>query len=301
MPLEHMAHSSPKPRQGQELAAPCSTFNGSMASTASSTLRSSLVHGHQAMVLQVAACIERCRLSITLEAVHELRVIIRRTEPYHRVLRYAGWEPGRMAGEKRLFARVMDLTGPLRDAQTRHQRLIAAPGRKGRLHMALAAASERELGRLEGRVQRGLRELPPALVRLMGANAKAPRGARKALERALAHLRERLKAHIAGLEDGDARALHNARIAVKRYRYLLEAFAPHLGSDELTALSACVRLQSRLGRWHDERVLLEWVERRMRSLPRSMEREGHTLFEAGRALCSDEERKLLRALRRWRP
>jgi CHAD domain-containing protein len=252
-------------------------------------------------LLQVATWLERCCLAPTLEGVHELRLAIRRCEPYGGVLRHTGRDPDRMAGEKRLLDKVMALTGPLRDAQLRHQRLLEGRGRTGPLRKALLAASEREVRKLERRVQRGLCELASDLARLLKAPAKAPRSARKALDHALSHRRERLMARIARLEEGDLRSLHKARIAVKRYRYLLEAFAAHLGNHELTALHGCERFQRRLGRWHDERIHLAWVERWIRSCPPALEREASSLLDAGRTRCADMEHKLVRALRRWRP
>lgn len=235
-----------------------------------------------------------------MEEVHELRLAIRRCEPYGRVLRCTGWEPDRMAGEKRLLERVMALTGPLRDAQLRHHWLRERPGRKAALKKALLAASERELRKHEDRVQRGLGELAPTMARLLDGTRKAPRHVRKALEHALPHRRDRLLLRIARLEAGDVRSLHKTRIAVKRYRYLLEAFAPLLGGREITVLRACERFQRRLGRWHDERIHLAWVEHRIRSCPPAIGRAASSVLDAGQAWCAEEERKLVRALRRWR-
>ena len=61
--------------------------------------------------------------------------------------------------------------------------------------------------------------------------------------------------------DGDPEAMHRLRIAIKRYRYALEALTEAGASGLKPAIHAARSLQSDLGSLHDLDVLIEVVRR----------------------------------------
>jgi len=61
--------------------------------------------------------------------------------------------------------------------------------------------------------------------------------------------------------DGDPEAMHRVRIAIKRYRYALEALTESGASGLQPAIHAARSLQSDLGGLHDLDVLIEVVRR----------------------------------------
>jgi CHAD domain-containing protein len=65
----------------------------------------------------------------------------------------------------------------------------------------------------------------------------------------------------ADTRDGDPEAMHRLRIAIKRYRYALEALTEAGASGLQPAIQAARSLQSDLGSLHDLDVLIEVVRR----------------------------------------
>jgi CHAD domain-containing protein len=67
-------------------------------------------------------------------------------------------------------------------------------------------------------------------------------------------------------QGGDPESMHRLRIAVKRYRYVLEVLAEAGEPVTRSAIGEARALQRELGRLHDLDVLIEWV-RAAASLP----------------------------------
>jgi CHAD domain-containing protein len=179
-----------------------------------------------------------------VDAVHDMRVALRRLRAALRLLRLRELDPGVKA--------LQDALGRVRDLQLQLQWL---PGRR-RLELALGKAE---------------RELQPALAkwrektlpRLLDAarKAKAPSAARrrKILRKRLRRFEERLEA---ALRRPTPRAMHLVRISVKQIRYLFEL---ERGPAAKLLLSELPPLQESLGQLHDMDVRALPAEKRARS------------------------------------
>jgi CHAD domain-containing protein len=210
------------------------------------------------------------------EALHDFRVGLRRLRSAIRAYRgaLAGSVPRKL--ERRL-KRLADATGTGRDTEVqidwlRAQRPALAPYQRPGLRWLLerlaarrAAAYERIAGKVAGRFDELETDLrarlsvytaevhldrgEPEIAATLGRTAAA------ILAREVDQIRERL-ASIAGPEDV-ARA-HQARIAAKRLRYLVEPLADELAGREAAAKPLLRRikdLQDLLGELHDAHVL----------------------------------------------
>lgn len=201
-----------------------------------------------------------------LEALHDLRVALRRLRS---ALKALAPLLGDAVGEKqrRRLARAARLTGPARDAEVLlswlgDQRDRLQPAWRG-AHDWLLERVERERARAAARVTaRALPKLAKALPRLARRLARpAPPhpGGPATLAAALAPL---LRARAAALREAlrevagadDAAALHLARIAGKRLRYLLEPLRGVEGLPAEAAVEALRALQDLLGEWNDAHV-----------------------------------------------
>jgi CHAD domain-containing protein len=207
------------------------------------------------------------------EAVHDFRVALRRTRTLLEVGRPVF---GRFhADEVRSALRdIHRASGALRDEEVLLELLASieasAPhllhppsyvsnvkdwidGRRRR-ERRLRAALRRKVR--EGELDRG-RQLLAALVAFRvkpSRDKRVTKFARRAVEDARREVEHRRRAPMQ-----DPEMLHNLRIAYKRLRYTIEAFATVLPSDLVSLAQPASRFQSRLGRLHDADVAIACV------------------------------------------
>ena len=244
------------------------------------------------------------------EALHDFRVALRRCRSVLRA--YRPWL-GKAAGKRirRSLRRLMRQTGRSRDAEVqilwlegvrpalrRGERaglnyLLARLRRRRHAgHAAAAAVVRSRFERLEAELRARLERLQPAALTFGRA------------------LGERLQEHAADLsarlttasESAGGAELHDARLAVKRLRYLAEP-----GIDRLTggaaASSALKGLQDVLGELNDARVLAAAVDRELARVAAAQTARLRRLAVAGtdeelaRERRRDERLGLVRILR----
>jgi CHAD domain-containing protein len=197
------------------------------------------------------------------EAIHDLRVATRRLQAALEV--FGARLPERP--RRRLDRRARKIRRQLGAA--RNARVLLGLLRRFRAHPGTAenrfvAGLVRRLDRSAGssgrskgrRTLPGVRKRIQALLRAMAdraGSAAAPAGA--ALQgRVEAVLRAGSVAR-----QGDPESMHRLRIAVKRYRYVLEVLAEAGAPMPRPAIGEARALQRELGRLHDLDVLIEWV------------------------------------------
>lgn len=201
------------------------------------------------IALDVALVATRARLAARTdsEALHDLRIVVRRLRSLLRPLRGL---PGVDTLEE-ITAEVGRLSSPLRDLEVLVEELERIGQRE---------AAERRRQILGQAYSQLLDE--PALGRLLHALAQWPgllreaeregllRGWQKKIHRRL--LRQRQRLHIALIDPSHDR--HRLRLLVKRVRYATEVWPQPLGvpADALKAA------QTALGDWHDR---LQWCRR----------------------------------------
>jgi CHAD domain-containing protein len=201
------------------------------------------------------------------EALHDFRVALRRLRSTLRGFRAELGD----AVPKKLQRRLRDLartTGAGRDAEVQlawirdHAGALGRGSRGGlswlrarlldRRDRAYAAIGEDvapQFRRLERRIRRALNrartDRSPSPVSFGAAAARLLREQAAELEQQLG----------AASSTGDEAAIHGARIAVKRVRYLLESLGDVADAPPLAA--RCKKLQDLLGELHDAHVLVE--------------------------------------------
>jgi len=203
------------------------------------------------------------------QAVHDLRVALRRTrtelEVGRRVL-----GAFRSDEVRRSLRDVQRATGALRDEEVLLELIVSlgidrpdvlawVEGRRRR-ERTLRAALRRMLR--GGDLDRGRRMLDA----LLAFRVKPSRDRRlgKFARRSVAAARRDVERRRAGRIE-DAQAMHDLRIAYKRLRYTVEAFAPALPLDLSALAEPASRQQNRLGKLHDVDMAIACV-RRARSL-----------------------------------
>jgi CHAD domain-containing protein len=189
------------------------------------------------------------------EAVHDLRVAMRRTRT---VLELGRPVLGRFHADevRRELRDLQRTTGALRDEEVLLQLVASLGVSRPDVDRWLEAhrRRERHLRRVlvrslrAGELDRGRRLLQAMLAfRIKPArNKRLPKFARRAVERARREVDRRRAAPV-----DDALGLHELRIACKRLRYTVETFADALGAEQLDLGARAVELQKRLGDLHD--------------------------------------------------
>lgn len=209
-----------------------------------SALAGQLIARFIALDVELLATRARLQARTDSEALHDLRVVVRRLRSLLRPLRGL---PGVETLEE-VTAELGRLSSPLRDLEV----LIVELERLGQVQ---AAVARREV------LQRGYARLlgDPALARLDHCLTLLPgllresqregllKGWRQKVHRRLVHQCQRLQAALAD----PAHDRHRLRILVKRLRYATEAWPRQLRVPT-EALKAA---QSALGDWHDRLVL----------------------------------------------
>jgi CHAD domain-containing protein len=207
-------------------------------------------------------------------AVHDMRVAVRRLESTIGLARALGSKP-RQRLERQLDALLQALS-PLRDAHVARRSVDGLPpipeGQKqlGR-HVAkqkrrLEPKVERHLADFDlGTVERDLEELSHSLSALDRLEGGEP-------DDALRKRLDRLRASIEGMRSiasaEDPKSLHRLRIALKRYRYALEALGPRLPPESQDALRTAEALQKLLGQAHDAHQLAKLARRHAKKHPK---------------------------------
>ncbi len=228
------------------------------------------IEAFQDAVLRTRTCEDR-------KAIHDLRVASRRLVAFLRTWR--GLLPN--AGFRRIVRElrvVRRRVGRARDAEVQVEVLRERLGRHGAPDEdALEFLRDRE-GRLERRRHRAAKQVRPRRSeRLLALLSRAEQGMSTDLVSRLqafeaAHGRERKRRQIAidamraSLEGTDDAALHQARIAIKKWRYAVEC----LGEDEAPLAGITLiplrELQQVLGAVRDRATLRAVVSRRLDGL-----------------------------------
>jgi CHAD domain-containing protein len=220
------------------------------------------------------------------EAVHDFRVALRRTRTLLEVGRGVF---GRFhAGEVRSALReIQRASGALRDEEVLLELLTSIESTAPDLHQAPSYVSNikewiegrrRRERRLRSALRRKVRmgeldrgrQLLAALVAFRikpSRDKRVTKFARRAVEDARREVEHRRRGP---MQEPDA--LHDLRIAYKRLRYTVEAFATVLPSDLASLGQSAARLQSRLGRLHDADVAIACVQKAPNLLDAGRER-----------------------------
>jgi CHAD domain-containing protein len=219
---------------------------------------------------ELAEALPRVLASADEEAIHDMRVAIRRTRT---LLKLARPVYGRFHADavRAAFTDVMRATGTLRDEEVLEE-LFADLGVEDAQFdhwRGRRRARERSLRRgVLARLATGELEKARAMLgALLALPVKPSRDfeptklARRCIDRAR---RDIEKMH--DVPTSDAVALHELRIAYKRLRYTAELLAEALPEDLAALARAAAQAQKRLGEIHDADVAIETIAR-ARSLP----------------------------------
>ncbi|MHA6493316.1 CHAD domain-containing protein [Pseudomonas borbori] len=229
--------------------------------------------------VRVYACCERLRADTDSEALHDLRIALRKLRS---LLKPIGDLAGCVSLQQHAAA-LGRLSGPLRDLQVLSaelQRLGVdqdADARQLRLREGYAALLDSaQLSNLLNAFD----EFPPLWHRATAAGEL--RGLDKSIRKRLAKQQRRL---IAALAD-PAHDRHQVRLLIKRARYGAEAY-PQLVNATAADQRYLKQAQSALGTWHD---YLQWLAQAERSADLA------PCVEAWRRALGEAERKADEAL-----
>ncbi len=223
----------------------------------------------RATSIEIDATLPRVRASSDEEAIHDLRVAVRRMRVLLKIARRI-WIRSQVEAARAGFTKIHRETSALRDEEVLRETLaeapLATPGflafRSARAKLEAKLRGEARQ-RIRGGALRRPQELLHAMLVLPGARPIA-------LDRFALRVHERLHARVladlaAPLED--AVALHELRIACKNLRYASELLAPALAPELAHSEKPAARFQKHLGEIHDLDVAAAIVRRsRMLSL-----------------------------------
>lgn len=205
---------------------------------------------------QFDRALSRCRRNPTTGQLHKLRTTSRRLLAHLAIMEEAGTSsPGKF---RRRLKRLLSITSPLRDAQVQMELFnkLAPRERHAKLRHRLRRKLHKERAAMRGKlakraraVRRHRRDAPAPV--LSGFKGVFPGAASRALRKAHRRMRRRL------CEAKDARTRHRARMALKRYRYLLEAARP----ADVAGLEKLRRLQVTMGDQRDLELFDEQMKR----------------------------------------
>jgi CHAD domain-containing protein len=219
----------------------------------------------RALDAELAAAIPRVTASADVEAIHDLRVAIRRLRT---LLKLARPVFGRHYADavRAAFTVVHRATGALRDEEVLDETLetIASDSPAFVAWKMRRRARERSLRRgVLARLQAGdlsrARQLLKALVTLP-VDPERDRPAAKLARRAVDRARRKVEA-LRDVPTSDAVALHELRIAYKELRYATELLAPALPADLAAMAEPAAKFQKRLGEIHDADMALATLSR----------------------------------------
>lgn len=218
---------------------------------------------------ELAVAVPRVLESSDDEAIHDLRVAIRRLRTLLKMSRrlFGRWHVDVV---RRAFADVMRATGDLRDEEVLEETLEGLSDRpEFAAFMRARKARERKLRKAivtllhSGALDRARLLLKALLVFPVAPDSDRDlaRFARRTVERARDGVEDRRNAR-----PDDAEGLHELRIAYKELRYSIELLADALPIDDRALLEPATVFQKRLGELHDADVAID-VVKHARSLP----------------------------------
>jgi CHAD domain-containing protein len=245
----------------------------------------------------VSAAIPRVLESSDDEAIHDLRVAIRRLRTLLRMARrlYGRWHADVV---RRAFRDVMQATGDLRDEEVLEETLTGLDERPAfDAFLRARKAREKKLRRaVVLRIERGDLDRARLLLKALLVFPVRPkldvdlaRFARRTVERARRGVEERRD-----VAPDDALGLHELRIAYKELRYSIELLADALPIDARALLEPATVFQKRLGELHDVDVAID-VVKAARTLPDEVRPD---VLDA---LVKKRERRLAKYLRELDP
>ena len=253
------------------------------------------------------------------EAVHDLHVALRHLRNWLRAWRPFLRNTVHRDAERRL-QKLSRLAGQVRDLEVQRSwltgerversRVTGATARSmverieaehAKAHRVLAIRLMKRLGRAAGTLAEDLEDLDPADLQ----DATEPATA-SAMSQLIAEHAEELPRVLRRLQRaGNGDEAHAARIAIRRFRYLLDTFG-HRSPDVRLVTHYLTNIQDKLGELHDAQVLadrLESVSRKTRKTGRSRAKR-HGVRRAGvealrrmlRRRIASESRQVRRAI-----
>ncbi|HEY1954252.1 MAG TPA: CHAD domain-containing protein [Polyangiaceae bacterium] len=209
----------------------------------------------RALATELGATLPRVRDRSDPEAIHDMRVALRRLRV---VLRIARPVFGRFHCDaiRGALARVQRASGALRDEEVLRETLTALDAGESELDAWIVRRARREeslRGIVEhrlraGDVRRPLRELRALLALPVRPDRRRPVAA--FAHKSAARARQEVDRKSDARPD-DPAALHALRIACKRLRYTTEIFADALPPTVAALAEPATRYQKRLGEIHD--------------------------------------------------
>lgn len=205
--------------------------------------------------------LEHAKQKLKRGAVHDLRVAVRRLESTLGLAKALGSKPRRRLLKR--LGELLDALSSLRDTHVAARTIESLPpipeGQKQlrkrvtKQKERFEPAAERALADFDIELAlRDLQELSQGLSALERIEGGEP-------DAALRAKLDELRAAIVGMRSSasaeDPKSLHRLRIALKRYRYALEALGGHLPAELADSLRTAEALQKRLGEAHDAHQL----------------------------------------------
>lgn len=265
----------------------------SMAGQARS-LAEAIIHEHGHRTLDLQEALESCAHDLSEPALHELRLAARHLEPVLYVLRRLIPADKEQRRTRKAVRRILHVTSDLRDLQLQSMRLAHMPGREA-LRQALLKMTTLE----ERKERRTVRKRTDrsASKKAMRANLRTyptftDQAAKEALRSLVDRRVERLQRRITELDASDPHSLHRVRVALKRLRYVVEAFHEHLPPALARERPKLKRLQERLGHWHDERLFTDRLVQYEGDLPPRLRPGCRALAEKMTSWSAVEQQRL---------
>jgi CHAD domain-containing protein len=209
--------------------------------------------------------LKRCQEKYSEEAVHDLRVAMRRLISTLDLV--VSIHPrANLRKARRALKRQLDRFGPLRDVQVEllavDKMLATFPelqgfytfltGRERRLVQRLGA----EIKKVKtGKVKKAIRSAIKQVDVLLGAPERQQEKRAEAL-RAVEASFNRVVERKQAVDATDSATIHRMRVAFKKFRYMVESLAPMLGRGTSKRLKAMNAFQGEMGDVQDAEVLL---------------------------------------------
>jgi CHAD domain-containing protein len=209
--------------------------------------------------------LKRCQKKPSEEAVHDLRVAMRRLISMLDLLASI-YPEGNLWKARRRLKKQLNKFGPLRDAQVQvlsienmlpsfpelHEFYAYLVKREGKLVQRLDV----EVKRVKtGKVKRAIGAATQQIQRLLDTPAKQ-RKRRTAAIRTVDTAFNTVVQRKLAINPSDSAAIHRMRVAFKKFRYMVESLAPMLDGVTRKRLKAMNAFQSSMGDIQDAEVLL---------------------------------------------